>query len=368
MKLFYSSVFLQHFAYGLIIPTLLLWQNQVGLSFAEIGLIQTIGVVTILLSEVPSSYMADKVGKKFTICLAFILSIVSFGVLYFADSFWLFAISQFLFNLGLAFFSGTQESFLHDLVGEEGNMTKSLGRLSIVDESSTIIGMLTVSGVLMISDLKFGFLIGLISLVLGLIAMLLVGNVEEEDDELEVEHSKVDIKKYAYSMIPIVLFFSFMSYRGELIFQSALSFSGISLAIISIVYACAKVFSIIGSFYAHKIEEGLGIKKSMILTLLLQVISCGLLLVLEPILCVLALMIFSFSENVYRNIRDAWILKTSPKKLRTTVISSVSFSAALFGLFINPLVGVSLDVGIVYGVLVLVAMKVMAGGLILWRG
>ena len=360
LKLFYSSVAFQHFAYGIIIPTLMVWQNELGLSFAEIGIIQTVGILTVLISEVPSSYFADRVGRKLTLVLGFIVSILSYYFLFGAQDFFGFLVAQILLSLGMAFFSGTQESLLHDLVGYQKSMTKFLGRMSIVDESATIMGMLASSLFIGFSSIQNSFFGALIALILGFICVFFVKFNEQEEADFEPPGLK-NIRFKSLNTFLIVLFFSIVVFRGEITFQASFSLTNTVLVMLGGVYTFAKIFSIIGSALAYKIEVLLGLSRSMFFTLLLQVVSFALLIAINTWITIFALAIYFFSENVFRNIRDSYILHHAPKNLRSTFISTVSLASAVLALGMTPIIGYGIDQAFYYGVLIIVGMKFIAG-------
>ncbi len=87
LSFFYNSIFFQHFAYGIIIPTLIIWQNKSGLSFSEIALIQSVGLIFLMLTEVPSSFLADKIGRKITLMIGLLTTMLAFVFLIFASDF-----------------------------------------------------------------------------------------------------------------------------------------------------------------------------------------------------------------------------------------------------------------------------------------
>lgn len=360
LRLFYSSVALQHFAYGIIIPTLMVWQNELGLSFAEIGIIQTFGILTVLIAEIPSSYFADRVGRKLTLLFGFTISILSYYFLLGADGFFGFLIAQILLSFGMAFFSGTQESLLNDLVGYQKSMTKFLGRMSIVDESATIMGMLASSLLIAFFSIQSSFLSALFALVLGFICVVFVKPKEHE----EAGYESLSLKNISFNSLNIfltVLFFSIMAFRGEIMFQSSFSLTNTVLVMLGGVYIFAKIFSIIGSALAHKIEVLLGLSKSMFLIFGLQIVSFFLLVTLNTWITIFALAMYCFSENVFRNIRDSYILHHAPKTLRSTFISTVSFASAVLALGVTPIIGYGIDESFYYGILIIVAMKCIAG-------
>lgn len=100
-----------------------------GLNLSEIFFLSIIWSVVNILFEVPSSYLADRWGRKRTIVLGAALYIVSYLWLIFADSFWILSVSVFFYALSNASFTGTDDALIYDTNREIGEEKDSLRRL-----------------------------------------------------------------------------------------------------------------------------------------------------------------------------------------------------------------------------------------------
>ena len=70
IKLFYLLAIFS--AINVFVPIEIIYFKESGLDLSKIFLMQSIFSVAILLFEVPSGYIADKVGRKFSMSLAYI--------------------------------------------------------------------------------------------------------------------------------------------------------------------------------------------------------------------------------------------------------------------------------------------------------
>lgn len=68
-------------------PVMTLIYLSKGLSYFEIGLLNSIGSAIIFILEVPSGFLADKYGRKRNLLLGNFLNILFVVVLYFSTSF-----------------------------------------------------------------------------------------------------------------------------------------------------------------------------------------------------------------------------------------------------------------------------------------
>ncbi len=99
---------------------LLLFFLDNDLSFFRIGILFTIREVTINLFEVPSGIIADAIGRRRTMIMAFIFYIISFGVFYVSKSFSIFTVAMIIFALGEAFRSGNHKAMIIDYLTING--------------------------------------------------------------------------------------------------------------------------------------------------------------------------------------------------------------------------------------------------------
>jgi len=99
---------------------LIFWQAvwflffQSRLSGAEAVLLYAIYDVSTTAMEVPSGYMSDRLGRRFTVIMACFAGIIGAGLLIFGGGFWVFAAAQVAFGASAAFASGTDSALLYE--------------------------------------------------------------------------------------------------------------------------------------------------------------------------------------------------------------------------------------------------------------
>lgn len=108
------------------LPVLVLYYSeQIGLSFAQFMLCETLFVITMLVMEIPSGYISDIFKRKVSLLLHGIFFSGSLLVLYFADSFADALLSQFLAGIAVSFLSGTITAFTYDTALAEGKQDQA---------------------------------------------------------------------------------------------------------------------------------------------------------------------------------------------------------------------------------------------------
>ncbi|MEO1457975.1 MAG: MFS transporter [Pseudomonadota bacterium] len=96
----------------------LYFQNE--LSAGEAILLYAIYDVGTTALEVPSGYMSDRLGRRFTLIAASVASLGGAALLAVGDSFAVFALAQVLLGAGAAFASGTDSALLYESLAVDG--------------------------------------------------------------------------------------------------------------------------------------------------------------------------------------------------------------------------------------------------------
>lgn len=89
-----------------------------GLNPSEVIYLSLVWSATTLLSDLPSSIVADRFGRKKTIMLGIFLVAVSTAILFFAEGFWQIVPVHIIGALGVSFFSGADQALLYDSLKE----------------------------------------------------------------------------------------------------------------------------------------------------------------------------------------------------------------------------------------------------------
>lgn len=90
------------------------------ISFAQIALIDMIIIFSGLFLELPTGALADLIGRKLSIAIAFIVLAIAYFAFAFANSFTWFLIAGLGFGLGDALLSGALEALVFDTLKQNG--------------------------------------------------------------------------------------------------------------------------------------------------------------------------------------------------------------------------------------------------------
>ncbi|MFB6300990.1 MAG: MFS transporter [Halobacteriales archaeon] len=113
--LFYAYRLTQSAAFT--VPIFILFFRSRGLTFAQIGLIEAIYTVTVLICETPTGYIGDRIGRRRSMLVGTILSMGGALGYAAAHTFPIFLAVAVLRGIGGTFRSGTAEAWLYDRLG-----------------------------------------------------------------------------------------------------------------------------------------------------------------------------------------------------------------------------------------------------------
>ncbi|HLD30875.1 MAG TPA: MFS transporter [Patescibacteria group bacterium] len=185
-----------------VISTLFLVHR--GLSLSQVLFTAIIFSATCLLTEIPSSYLADKWGRKKIIILSLVCSLGHWIIFLFASNIFLFIIAFIFCGFSFSLMSGTDEAFVYDTtreLGEERNSLKALGRYF---SGRRIFKIITpILAVLIAKDLaenQFIFIL-MIDIAGTFLAIILSLLIVEPDRFLSVEKIEAGVMKDAFKII-----------------------------------------------------------------------------------------------------------------------------------------------------------------------
>ncbi len=175
-----------------------------GLSLEQIFLLSVVFAVTNLFAEIPSSYAADRWGRKKTIALAVCFMAVSSVFDFFSHSFTFFVFGLIIYAISYAFLSGTDDALIYDTIkelGREKNSLLELGKYYSAQKFFKIISPLL--AVIIARDLlewQFQVMIA-IEFATTIVGLFFVYRLVEPVHHMDLEKSETGIIKDAWGLI-----------------------------------------------------------------------------------------------------------------------------------------------------------------------
>ncbi len=333
--------------FSLIGPIFVLYFQEVGLSLQQIFILESINSFAILLFEVPTGFLSDKIGRKKSLLLSVISVEVAFLIYIFNKSFVSFIIADIFYALAIALYSGTFSALLYDTLKEynkEDEYKKVSGNMGFYTLLGVSVASL-LSGFLATISLRLPFIINFFTYMVAFLVLLTI----KEPKRAKATNSKKElinaVKKTFFngSKLKWVVLFSASIYifaQGAFYFyQPYLKQVGIDLVYFGIIFASFQIVAAIGSKMAHKIEEKLG----LIGTFLLISLFVGGSLILMSLYMLPISIIFIYAHQFVRFVKKIVVTdiinKNVDSSYRATMLSLESFVSKLLIAVALPLFG-----------------------------
>lgn len=280
--LFWMNLFLSMYT---LTPVTTLFYLERGLSFSQLFLLSVVFSVAVILFEVPTGVIADKVGRKKSIIIGIVFYIFHTIGYLFAQGFLQMAIAFSLFAIGFTFLSGVVEAYIYDLLKSEGKqreMKKWYGHyLSASKVPALIIPILAVFIAKDLLNWQFQVLI-LINVFTNVVALVLSCFLQRVKQVKESEDSFVLLKK-SWNLFRDNANFRQIFWNSALIYvpfqlfwriwQPYLVEFSVSIILLGVIVVSHNAVTFFLQRHIYKIEEKIGLEKLIFLTSLFPFIG-----------------------------------------------------------------------------------------------
>lgn len=157
--------------------------------YAGIGLLESVMITTSTLGEIPTGAIADILGKKKAVVIAFIMGATGNFFMALSPNYATLILSIVIMTLGGAFYSGSLEALVYDSLKQQRNekrFQKVLGRMTTMQNAGMALAGIT-GGFLYSINVMFPFMAVGVAYLIGAIL------------SLRLEEPKLDSEKYSWS-------------------------------------------------------------------------------------------------------------------------------------------------------------------------
>lgn len=334
----------------LIIPVIVLFFQENGLSVREIFLLQALFSAAVIVFEIPTGYLSDRFGRRTSIIIGCCLGIIGHFVYVVGTGFWSFLIAEILLGLGASFLSGTESALLYDSLIELGrtNEHKRIeGRnasLGMVSESiASILG-----GALALISLRFPLYCE--AVIMLCLIPLSISIVEPKRHTLTARRNPIrdmlQIMKYAlhdHQEIKWLCLYSGVVGASTLtmvwFIQPYLQQGGLPIAYFGIVWAAFQLAGATCSWHAHSIENWLGKRASLVLLMVLPVFGYFVLGSTGSLAASVFIGLFYITRGIHGPIVADYLNGLVASEIRATVLSVRNLLARLLFAVLGPIMG-----------------------------
>tara|TARA_Y100000310_G_C20589886_1_gene767425 strand:+ start:158 stop:1339 length:1182 start_codon:yes stop_codon:yes gene_type:complete len=337
-----------------IMPIIVLFFQDNGLSMKEIFILQAVFALALLFLEIPSGYFADVIGRKQSIILATFLWFTGTVLYALSYGFWGFLIAEILLAFGSGFSSGADSSLLYDSLiklKKRDNFQKIWGRIkgysSFAEATASVIG-----GFLAAISLRSPFYLysSIVFFAIPL-AFMLYEPPRKKLSRKNPMKKILEITKFALHgnlkikwLILYAGIISSATLTAFWFYQPYLKFVGIPIALFGIVFAALNLAVGLISIYAYKIEKKLGRKKALISLPFIILVSYFLLAIFNTPWILWVLFLFAFTRVFSTVVITDYLHNLVDSKVRATVLSVKSMANRIPFIILSPMLGLIMDI------------------------
>ena len=336
-------------------PIIVLHWHDLGLSHTQVYGLQAIYALAVVVLELPTGALADRLSQRFAVRSAMLLMTVAVGTYYVAADFWMFVLAQLIWALATTLFSGADSALAYvtlERLGDERRFAEVEGRARALGFAALAVAAI-VGGQLGAVDYRLAVGISAIPLALSLVASFFMVPTPEtprgEPDAVPYRELLgrsvrflLDRPRLLWTTVYLALLLAGTTV-AVWFYQPYLKRSGLGEAEIGLAFAFFHITAAVFSRLAPTVERRCG--RARLLTTLAVLVVVPLLplaLVHAPI-CVLFIVMHQLVRGVARPLLRAEILHRTGPRMRATVISISNAIYRLIFAAMCPLLGLALD-------------------------
>lgn len=351
------------------IPVSALFLMSRGQSLSDIFIFESILLASILVAEIPSGILADRVDRRWIILLGFVLNAVAEIIFALGDSFGMFAASFLISGFGIAMLTGVQDAYIYDALGENAD-EKSVGvwgHLSALELGAGVIASF-VGGLLASVNLSWpAIATATVACFAATAAFFLPRQHPSEQKEAEVENSWIALRRAVGLLFtsPILLYTAVASSAAFVLFNSVFTLNqplfeatDVPVAVWGFLGGGAQLAAALYNQFAGPLVERVGRKIGLLLAMGYGVVGFAFMMIPHPVAVVVGFIFVVIGMHARGPITMSVANKVIPKNRRATVLNVASTVGSLVGIGVNPLIGwgaegsPAVTVGAIAGVLI----------------
>ena len=345
-----------------------------GMSLVEIGLLEAIYHITGLLFELPTGAIADLYGKKFSVVVGRIISVISCVLMITANSFLAFAIAFILSAAAMNLNSGASEALVYDSLkelGQEDKYKKIWGNIAFCMSIAQGLAVL-LGGILADVRFLYAYIFGTIIQIGALIASFSFKEPSSNKDKEEKQGNilvyqlvtSIKVLKDRKMVLYLILFSALVaSIQTTVFFYSQKYFSDMSYSktLIALICTLSSFLEALSSKYAYKYEKIFKLRGTLISIALINISALTGLAMIKN-LSIAFFILTSVTGGLAFTIFSDYINTRIPSEYRATILSFDSLCFSVFMICVFPLFGLlaeKIGFSITFGIIAVLYIPVM---------
>ena len=335
--------------FQLWIPIWVIYLNETrGFSITEITFLDVFLMIILVILEVPTGIIADRWGKKVSLCYGAFIHAVAILVFSFAGNIVVIAISYTVVAVALTLFSGADSAFVYDSLkaaGRRGEYQKIWGRLHSISLIASVVSLVLGAFLAAATNLWFPIVISAGLMLIAWIVALTFKEPPREEAPTSYRETILNAvnvvrsKPPVYTMMLFAGFVMAIAVSFSILLQPYLRSHGIEIKFIGILQVPEQLLGIVAALFAYRLVALIGIGRTMLLcpvAILIAAVGLG---SFDHIAAFafypLTGLVFAMSFPVL----STYFNDRIPSASRATVLSIYQLTFSLFVVFFEPVLG-----------------------------
>ena len=346
----FGLFFARHFMVAM--PVFVIFVKSLGFSNSAFFLLQAYFSLMLLLLEIPTGYLADKINRKTTLIFGTVFAILGTATYGFSNGFFGIVIAETLLALSAALYSGANSAILYDYLlskNKEKEYTRYEGKLfSVMSFSEGLAAIASVFFVLILPLHALFWVQTTVIILLGIPSLFLIRE--------PLKHTKHSIT------LPQIIKFILREHPFMFLLQVFASIISVSTWVFAFlgqafwkdigtpeyafgaIWAIANILVGLGALIAHRINAKFNFFKLFLFFtftpfLLYFTLATLFHLNVNFIFMVIFSLLFWIFRGIYNPIFKDYINKEVSSEVRATTLSAQSFFNSLAFVIFSPFVG-----------------------------
>jgi MFS family permease len=333
-----------------IMPVIVLFFQDNGLSMSEVFLLQSLFSVAVIVLEVPSGYLSDRFGRRNSIVVGSLLTALGYTIYSVGHGFFGFLCAEILIGFGASFISGADSALLYDsLEGlhrtpEYKRIEGRNGSLGMMSEGAASV----IGGVIAVISLRFPMYCE--AVVMWLIVPIALSLVEPDRKQLVARENLIAdmlrLVRYAlhdHAEIKWLSLYSSVVGASTLtmawLIQPYLKEAGLPLGYFGVAWAALMSIGAFFSWHAHAVEAFLGKRNALLMLIGMPALGYTILGLSGTLSGAVGIVLFSVTRGVHNPVLSDYINGLVGSDIRATILSVKNLVGRVLFSIVGPIIG-----------------------------
>ncbi len=325
-----------------------------GLSLTQITLLDAVFLAGTVLLAVPAGAVADRFGRKVSLMIgtaAFTGAVLVFGL---ASSYSVILLSYVTWAFAAASLPGAQHSILFEslkALGREREFQKAAGRQGAIFSFAILAGGLAGAPIADATDLSVPVLLSAAIAAPSLLVVLSMREPPLHEGQPRLAYGRllresVRTARRTPTVGTMLIFSSLVATItfGSMIFmQPVLARHDVDVSLFGLLQTPARAVSIVGALIAYRVAASFGLRPLMIVTPVALFASHALLGTWDAVYAFAAFMLVALFNQMLVPVTTDYLNRRIPSNQRATILSLREMLMSLWGVLLQPSLGVVAD-------------------------